>query len=110
MDHLGLFTEQDDWCDQVDRNGFRQEVADYHPSRGLWESNEEEDYDDLVTNSMSARPDEIAFNAEDRKCVFLEFTRPMDTLTSSLDEPADWAEKKNIAKDLQYETNFPKGV
>ena len=42
MDHLGLFTEQDDWCDQVACNGFRQDVADYHLSRGLWESNKEE--------------------------------------------------------------------
>ena len=110
MDHLGLFTEQDDWCDQVARDEFRQDVADHHLSRGLWQSNTEEDYDDLITNLMSVRPDGIAFNAEDRKCVPLEFTLPMDTLTSSLDEPADWAEKKNIAKDLQYETNFPKGV
>jgi len=54
---------------------------------------------------LSVRPDGIAFNAEDRKCVFLEFTRPMDTLTSSVDEPADWAEKTNIAKDLQYENH-----
>jgi len=66
IDHLGLFTELDNWYDQEARNEFRQEVADYHQSRGLWESNEEEDYYDLETNFMSVRLDGIAFNAEDR--------------------------------------------
>ena len=74
MDHLGVFTELDDWSDPEARKEFRQEVADYHISRGLWDNVEEKDYDDLVTSFMSVRPDGIAFNAEDRKCVFLEFT------------------------------------
>ena len=105
MDHLGLFTALDDWSDPVAHKEFRQEVADYHISRGLWESNEEEDYNDLVTSFMSVRPDGIAFNAEDKECVFLEFTCPMDTLTSYADEPSDWTEKKDITKDLRYENH-----
>ena len=54
---------------------------------------------------MAVRPDGIAFNAKDRKRVFLELTRPMDTRTGSLDESADWAEEKDLAKDLSYENH-----
>ena len=103
MDHLGLFTERDDWSDPEARKEFRREVVDYHISRGLYENVEEKDYDDLITSFMWVRPDGIASNAEDRKCVFLEFTRPLDTLMSSVDEPANWAEEKDIAKNLLYE-------
>ena len=80
-------------------------MADYHLDRGLWESNEEEDYEDRIDRFLSVRPDGIAFNTEDRKCVFLEFTRPMDTREGSLDEPADWAEEKDFAKDLRYKNH-----
>ena len=72
--HLGLV----DWSDPDARKEFRRDVADYHLDRELWESNEEEDYEDRIDSFLSVRPDRIAFNTEDRKCVFLEFTRLMD--------------------------------
>ena len=48
-------------------------------------------------------PDGIGFNAEDRDCRLLEFTRPMDAQQSTPEVPEDWAEKKDIAKDSRYE-------
>ena len=99
--HLGLV----DWSDPDARKEFRRDVADYHLDRELWESNEEGDYEDRIDRFLSVRPDGIAFNTEDRKCVFLEFTRPMDTRTGLLDEPADWAEEKDFVKDLRYKNH-----
>ena len=69
----------------------------------MWKRNENNDYGDLITKFLAVRRDGIAFNTEDRECVFLEFTRPMDSQKSSPEEPADWAEKKNITKNLCYE-------
>ena len=37
--------------------------------------------------------------------LFLEFTRPMDTRTGSLEEPGDWAEEKDSLKNLRYENH-----
>ena len=37
--------------------------------------------------------------------MFLEFTRPMDSQKSSPEYLEDWAEKKDIAKDLRYENH-----
>ena len=85
--HLGLLERSDPDA----RKEFRRDVADYHLDRGWWESNEDDNYEDSIGRFLSVRPDGIAFNTEDRKCVFLEFTRPMDTGTGSLDEPTDWA-------------------
>ena len=107
MDHLGLFTERGDWSDREAQNEFRRDIADHHLSRGVWKRNENDYYGDLITKFLAVRPDGIAFNAEDslRECVFLEFTRPMDSQKSSPEEPADWAEKKDIAKDLRYDNH-----
>jgi len=99
--HLGLV----DWSIPDDRKAFRRDVADYHLGLGLWERSADGNYEDKIDSFLAARPDGIAFNAEDRICVFLEFTRPMDTRTGSLDEPADWAEEKDFAKDLRYENH-----
>ena len=82
MDHLGLFTEQDGWSDQEARNEFRRDIADHHLSRGIWEHNDNNNYVNLILKILTARPDGIAFNAEGRECVFLEFTRPMDSQES----------------------------
>ena len=105
MDHIGLFTEQDDWSDKEARNKFRRDIADHHFRRGVWKRNENNDYGDLITKFLAVRPDGIAFNAEDRECVFLEFTRPINSQMSSLEELADWVEKKDITKDLRYENH-----
>ena len=59
-----------------------------------------------IDSFLAARPDGIAFNAEDRICVFLEFTRPMDTRTGLIaEEPGDWAEEKDSLKNLRYENH-----
>ena len=98
MDHLGLFTEQYGWSDRVARNEFRQDIVDYHLNSGAWKRNEKNEYGDLITQFLACRPDGIAFNAEGRECVFLEFTRPMDSQTSSPEELADWAEKNMLTR------------
>ena len=72
MDHLGLFTELDGWSDPKARDEFKRDIADYHLTRGLWDYDENDDYEDLILKFLAARPDGIAFNAEGRECVFLD--------------------------------------
>ena len=45
------------------------------------------------------RPDEAAFDAMDKQCVFLEFTRLMDSVRSS--DEGDWAERKELEKRMR---------
>jgi len=35
-----------------------------------------------ILTFLACQPDGVAFNATDKECVFLEFTRPMDSVTS----------------------------
>ena len=77
-------------------------MADYHINRGEWDRDDDDDYGDLIVKFLAAQPDGMAFNAEGRECVFLEFTRQMDSWEGSLEESADWAKKKDIAKNLRY--------
>ena len=73
---------------------------------GLWETDSDGNYESKIDSFLAARPDGIAFNAEDRICVFLEFTRPMDTRTGLIaEEPGDWAEEKDSLKNLRYENH-----
>jgi len=97
--HPGLVN----WSDPDARKEFRQDVADYHLDRELWERNEDDNYEVSIDRFLSVRPDGIAFNTEDRKFVFLEFTRPVDTRTGCLDEPADWSEDTDFVKSLSCE-------
>jgi len=53
-----------------------------------------------ITSFYSRRPDGVAFDAKNKHCVFLEFTRPMDSVTSS--EEGDWAELKELEKNERY--------
>ena len=99
--HLGLV----DWSNSADRKAFRQDVAEYHLNLGLWEEADDDNYEAKIDSFLAARPDGIAFNAEDRICVFLEFTRPMDTRRGSPEEPGDWAEEKDFTKNLRYENH-----
>ena len=85
--HLGLV----DHGNLEDRKAFRLDVTNYHLDLELWEETEDNNYETLIDTFLAARPDGIAFNAEDRICVFLEFTRPMDTRLGSPEEPGDWA-------------------
>ena len=45
----------------------------------------------IIRNSTETH-DGVTSNAKDKECVFLEFTRPMDSVTSS--DEGDWAERK----------------
>ena len=84
--HLGLV----DYDNQDARKSFRREVAEYHLDLRLWETDSDGNYESKIDSFLAARPDGIAFNAEDRICVFLEFTRPMDTGTGLIaEEPGD---------------------
>ena len=91
--------------DQVSRNEFRHDIVDHHLNSGAWKRNEKNEYGDLITQFLACRPDRIAFSAQCRECVFLEFTRPMDSQKSSPEDLIDWAEKKDIAKNLRYENH-----
>ena len=71
MDRLSLFTELDGWSDPEARNEIRRDIADHHLSRGVWDLDKNDDYEDLILKFLAARPDGIAFNAEGRDCVFL---------------------------------------
>jgi len=56
--------------------------------------------DEEITSFYSRRPDGVAFDDKDRHCVFLGFTRPMDSVTSS--QEGDWVEKKELEKNVRY--------
>jgi len=53
-----------------------------------------------ITSFYGQRPDGVAFDAKNKHCVFLEFTRPMDSVTSS--DEGDWAETKELEKNERY--------
>jgi len=53
-----------------------------------------------ITSFYSRRPDGVAFDDKNKHCVFLEFTRPMDSVTSS--EEGDWVERKELEKNARY--------
>ena len=46
------------------------------------------------------RSDGVAFDAKGKQCVFLEFTCPMVSVTSS--DEGDWAERKELEKNERY--------
>jgi len=79
--HLGLFS------------GIRrlnEDIIIFHSWQNITLTSEE------ITFFDGGRPDEIAFDAKGKRCVLLEFTRPMDSVTSSDEE--DWAESKKFEK------------
>jgi len=55
---------------------------------------------DEITTFQGRRPDGVAFDAKGEQCVFLEFTRPMDSVSSS--DEGDWAERKELEKNEGY--------
>jgi len=46
------------------------------------------------------RPNGVAFDTKGKQCVFLEFIRPMDSVTSS--DVGEWAERKELEKNERY--------
>jgi len=53
-----------------------------------------------ITSFYSRRPDGVTFDDKNKHCVFLEFIRPMDSVTSS--EEGDWAEIKKLEENERY--------
>ena len=53
-----------------------------------------------ITSFYGQRPDGVAFDAKGKQCIFLEFTRPIDPVTSS--DEWDWAERKELEKSERY--------
>jgi len=83
--HLGLFS------------GIRQlneEIVTFHARQNIVLTSEE------ITALYGRRPDRVAFDAKGQQCVFLEFTRPMDLVTSS--DEGDWPERKELEKNERY--------
>jgi len=83
--HLGLFS------------GIRRlndEIITFHAQQNIVLISEE------ITSFYGRRPDEVVFDAKCKQCVFLEFTRPMDLVTSS--DEGDWAERKELEKNQRH--------
>ena len=83
--HLGLFS------------GIRRlnnEIATFHARQNIVLTLEE------ITTFYDRRPDGVAFDAKGKECVFLEFIRPLDSVT--LSDEGDWAERKELEKNERY--------
>jgi len=83
--HLGLFS------------GIKSLIADvteFHARQDIVLTDEE------ITSFYNRRPDGVAFDVKNKHCAFLEFTRPMDSVTSSPE--GDWAERKELEKNARY--------
>jgi len=103
-EHMCLMTNT-----QLGRSDAGKEITLFHCAMGYW------DTDDLTDSKVQVflkiRPDGVAFNMMARKCVFLEFTRPMDSRDGSSEQPdwytgadwsLDWAQDKDLEKDTRY--------
>ena len=67
------------------RAKLRKDIGEYHIAYGI-------DFDETdIDTFIARRPDGLAFDKEKKVCVFLEYTRAMDT-------NEDWAEKKEQEK------------
>jgi len=83
--HLGLFSG-------IKR--LRADVTEFHARQDIVLTDLE------ITSLYSRRPDGVASDDKNKHCVFLEFTRPMDSVTSS--QEGDWAEKRELEKNVRY--------
>jgi len=77
-----------------DSKSLRANVTDFHARQGIVLTDEE------VTSFYSLRPDGVAFDDKNKHCVLLEFTHPMDSVSSSPE--GDWAERKELEKNTRY--------
>ena len=82
--HLGLFS---------DIKSLRVDVTDFHARQGIVLTDLE------ITSFYSLRPYGVAFDDKNEHCVLLEFTHPMDSVSSST---GDWAERKELEKNARY--------
>jgi len=53
-----------------------------------------------ITTFQGRSADGVAFDAKGQQCVFLEFTSPMHSVSSS--DEGDWAERKELEKNERY--------
>jgi len=85
--HLGLFSGI---------KSQRADVTEFHARQDIVLTDEE------ITSFYSRRPDGVVLDDKNlnKHCVFLEFTRPIDLVTSSPE--GDWAEKKELEKNARY--------
>jgi len=77
----------------ANREKLKKDVMDYHTAHGTEISESD------IHTFLARRPDGLAFDKENKLCVFLEFTRAMDT-----DE--DWAIRKEGEKNGRYGTHL----
>jgi len=72
---------------------LRKDIEEYHSAYGI-------DWDETdIDTFIARRPDGLAFDKEKKLCVFLEYTRAMDT-------NEDWAEKKEQEKNDRYSSHL----
>ena len=72
---------------------LRKDIEEYHIAYAI-------DFDDTdIDTFIARRPDGLAFDKEKKLCVFLEYTRAMDT-------NEDWAEKKEQEKNERYNSHL----
>jgi len=64
--HLGLFSGI---------KSLKSDITEFHARQDIDLTDEE------ITCFYSRRPDGVAFDDKNKRCVFLEFTRPMDSVT-----------------------------
>jgi len=75
------------------RAKLRKDIEEYHIAYSI-------DFDETDIDTFNARrPDGLAFDTEKKSCVFLEYTRAMDT-------NEDWAEKKEQEKNDRYSSHL----
>ena len=75
------------------RTELCKDFEEYHLAYGI-------DYEEVDINTfISRRPDGLAFDTEKKSCVFLEYTRAMDT-------NEDWADKKEQEKDDRHSSHL----
>jgi len=92
MEYMGLHEILPPGAGQ-NRAKLRKDIEEYHIEYGI-------DFDDTDIDTFIAwRPDGLAFDKEKKLCVFLEYTRAMDT-------NEDWAEKKEQEENDRYSSHL----
>jgi len=74
------------------RNKLKKEIEEYHLTDNI------KSEEGVLDTFISRRPDGLAFDKGQKSCVFLEYTRAMDT-------NEDWATKKIQEKDNRYSSH-----
>jgi len=92
LEHMGLHEILPPGAGQ-NRAQLQKDIEEYHIAYGI-------DFDDTDIDTFIARiPDDLAFDKGKKSCVFLEYTRAMDT-------NEDWAEKKEQEKNDRYSSHL----